>query len=231
MNRRRRRTSVYAFHQDKDCLFLGQRLSPWLRSMRSEFVFVVLLITVVELALMAWPIVATVIWKARAFLTWIHFIYLIRLGLLVVGAFEVEFPHRLWGTGDYSLGWNTVRLSGGLSAYGTLAWWARLAFLHGLLLTAVFLIVTLATIPIFLDSSSSWPMLLWGLTLAFHLIVVVESLVAPFVIWELGVRRPVSSAYRKAKRQGSEGRPRCLLEARRTRERSRRLQAARNVIV
>ncbi len=194
--------------------------------MRSEFVFVVLLIMAIEAVLVAWPIVATVIWKELAFLTWIHFLYAIRLILLLVSLFEVEFPHRVWGTGDYSLGWNTVRLSGGFSAYGSLAGWARLAILHGILLTLLFLITTLATIPVFLNN---WPMLLWGLSLGFHLAVIGESLAAPFVIWRLGIHRPVSSAYHLAKRKGTEGRPRRLQEERNKRDTRRRMEAMRNV--
>ena len=220
--KRRRRISVYVFHQDEHCLFLGERLRPWLKGMRSEFVYIMVLSLAIEAALLVWPIVATVIWQARAFLTWIHFLYLPRIFLVSLALFQVRYPQRLWGTGDYTVGWNSVRLSGGFSAYKSMAWWVRVAMLHGVLLTLIFVLVTLGVIPVFLNGGKKWPWLLWALSLGFHLIVIAESLILPFAVWKLGVHRPTMAALRKAQLRGAEARPRRLREMARERDLKKR---------
>ncbi len=192
--------------------------------MRRAFVAYVLLVTAAEIMLLAWPIVATVIWKTRAFLTWIHFIYLWRVVLLLWAAASVRYPHRLYGTGVYSLGWNTARIHGAFSTQALMMWWARLALLHGVVLTAIFAIVTLAVLPalFFDDNNNSWPMLLWGLTLGFHAIVIAESLVSVYVVWKFGVFKPVNAALAKSRRKGTLGNPRAI-----DRQRKESVKAAR----
>lgn len=198
---------MYNYFSDKHCLFLGQSLRRWNPEIRRAFLASVVLVAAAELTLLAWPIVATIIWKERAFLTWIHFIYAIRIILLGWGAATVRYPHRLYGTGRYSLGWNTARIHGAFAPYRSMLWWARLALLHGIVLTVIFAIATLALLPVFLSNDHRWPMLLWGLSLGFHAIVVVQSLVSVYVVWKFGVHGPVNDAYVQARRKGTVGNP------------------------
>lgn len=202
----------YTFHTDHHCLFLGQSLRPWLGQMRIEFRSIVLLVAACELLLLSWPIVATIIWKERAFLTWIHFIYLFRGIFLLAAAVSVRYPHRLYGSGDYTGGWNAIRIHGAFSIYWTMAWWMRIAVIHGIVLTTLFFLGTLGMLPVFLDNNNKWPMLLWGLSLGFHILAFVQTWVSIYAIWRLGVYKPVVNAYNKARRKGTEATPRKLNE-------------------
>lgn len=171
--------------------------------MRSGFMATILLVAAGEIMLLAWPVVATVIWRKSAFLTWIHFIFLLRVLLLLCSIFRVRYPHRLYGTGEYSAGlWNVLRLHGAFATYSSLAWWMRWAFVHGIMLTGLFVLATLATLPLFMahENHGHHSMLPWGLTLGFHVLIMVQSWLSVYIVWKLGVQRPILAAYTQARK-------------------------------
>ena len=168
---------------------LGISLKDHSARLRSSFLVTAFFILIAECALLAWPITATAIWSLEAALTWVWFLYLIRILLLfwaIITSTSLAVE-KLWGVGTYQ--WQSFyRVYAAFSPSGSLIGWSSLAFAAGCVLGGLAVIVS-ASAYSFYDSN-----LLYGLTLGIGALSVIESFVAPFVLYHFGVRIPVNRA-------------------------------------
>ena len=204
-NGRRRQTSqIYNFNTDRSYQYLDVDLTPYVRDLTTRFVAWVVLTFVIELILLAWPIVATVMWSTWAALTWMSFLYAIRLVALVATVVGVgSRVHRLAGR-PVTLSKNphrfvSVTLGTAFATSAPLKIWYVLAWAQGIL-TIFTVLLTLATAPYFSNHNKN---LLLGLSLGFQILSILQSLSWPGILYAYGIRASLRSAVLSARRQRS----------------------------
>lgn len=159
--------------------------------LRGTYVLVAGSVMLIELSLLAWPITATAIWRLQAAVQWVWFLYLFRVFLLLwsiltSGTLAVE---KLWGRGTYN--WTSFyRVYASFSPAPALAGWSTLAFATGCVLGGIATVVSAAIKPFYTSN------LLYGLAIGIGFLMVVESFLAPFVVYHFGVMIPVNRARR-----------------------------------
>ncbi len=208
-NRRRQQqiSQIYNFNTDRSYQYLDVDLTPYVRDLTTRFVAWVVLTFIIELILLAWPIVATVMWSTWAALTWISFGYAIRLVALVATVVGVgSRVHRLAGR-PVTLSKNphrfvSVTLGTAFATSTPLKIWYVLAWAQGIL-TVLTLLLSLATAPYF---SSHDKNLLLGLSLGFQILSIVQSLSWPGIFYAYGIRASLRSAVLSARRQKAQAR-------------------------
>jgi len=182
--------SGYRFNQpDPSRMHLGISLRDYKQRMQSAFVITALIIMLIELALLAWPIVATVLWTFEAAINWVWFLYFPRAALLLWAiitstSLAVE---KLWGMGTFS--WKEFyRVYGSFAPSGALIGWSTLAFSAGCILGGIATIVSAALYTFYTSK------VLYGLSVGIGALSVVESFVAPFALFHFGVIIPVNQS-------------------------------------
>jgi len=180
----------YTFVQDDPRrMHLGVSLSQHQERLRSSFIATALVIALVETLLLAWPITATAIWTTQAAINWVWFVYLIRVALLIwaVATSTSLAVEKLWGMGTYN--WTSFyRVYASFSPSTALIAWSSIAFGAGCVLGGIATIVS-AAIYTFYSSK-----VLYGLSIGLGVVGVIESFVAPFVLYHFGVVIPVNTA-------------------------------------
>ncbi len=179
----------YEFGKDDDWEFQGVALKDHKPRIRWAFRWTVLLVGVIECLLAAWPIAATVVWTLEASLTWIWFLYVPRVLFLLWALITASEVITLFGAGHRAKG-NFLRTVGAFAPSTTLAVWTVFAWIGGAVIGTMFVIATAAVFSFF-DST-----LLYGLSLGIGALSVLESVVAPFVIYRFGVYIPIVKAHR-----------------------------------
>lgn len=182
--------SQYVYSDDSQYgMFMGTNIKPYYRTIRSRFIWIALLILAVEALLFAWPITATAIWRLQAVLSWIWFIYGLKCLLLIWAIFSsggMAFE-KMWGTGHYS--WTQFyRLYGTFRPSSSLFGWSTISFVCGAVLGLLTVIVS-ASLYSFYDSLT-----LYILSICIGTVSVIESFVAPFVLYGWGLSSPLISA-------------------------------------
>ena len=206
--RRQQQTSqIYNFNTDRSYQYLDVDLTPYVRDLTTRFVAWVVLTFVIELILLAWPIVATVMWSTWAALTWMSFGYALRLIALVATVAGVgSRVHRLAGR-PVTLAKNphrfiSVTLGTAFATSAPLKIWYVLAWAQGIL-TIFTLLLTLATAPYFSNHNKN---LLLGLSLGFLILSILQSLSWPGIFYAYGIRASLRSAVLSARRQRARAR-------------------------
>jgi len=185
----------YDFHTDKTYRYLDVDLGPYAKDLSSRFMAWVLLTVVLELVLLAWPVAATIIWKAWAAVTWMAFGYAIRIMLLLISLCEVgSRVHKLAGRPvtrrKNPHRYISLTLGTAFAPSPSLMTWYVLALIQAILTTLI-LLFTLVTAPVFTSHSRS---LLLSLTLLFQLISILQSLAWPGIFYTFAIRRQVRYA-------------------------------------
>ena len=180
----------YSFEtNDPNSTHLGVHLRDHQRQMRRTFVTVAFVILVIEVLMLAWPITATVLWGLEAAINWVWFFYLLRAllllwAILTSSSLAVE---KLWGLGSYE--WlKPHRVQASFAPSLALIGWSSLAFSLGCILGGVATILSAAIYTLYTSN------LLYGLTLGFGVLSILESFIAPFVLYRFGVIVPVNAA-------------------------------------
>lgn len=186
---------MYNFSSDRSYRYLDVDLAPYARDLGTRFVAWVVLTIVVELCLLAWPIVATVIWKSWAALTWMAFGYGVRILALLAAMVQVgSRVHKLAGRpvtrrrNPHS--YISLTLGAAFAPSPLLMTWYVLALLQAVF-TVLILFLTLVMAPLFTMRSKG---LLLGLTLGFQVLSILQSLVWPGILYAYGVRTQVRQA-------------------------------------
>lgn len=196
------RRRAYDFGTDRSYRYLDVDLAPYARDLTTRFVAWIALTVLVELTLLAWPIVATILWRSWAALTWMAFGYAIRVVALLAAAIEVgSRVHRLAGRPVTRRckphNYISLTLGTAFAPSPSLMTWYVLAMLQAAL-TALVLLFTLVAAPAFTARSKG---LLLGLTLGFQVVSILQSLAWPGIIYTFGVRRQIRLAVATARRR------------------------------
>jgi hypothetical protein len=180
----------YAFEQsDPQRMHLGVSLKDHQQRLRGAFVITAVIIMSIETLFLAWPITATAIWTIESAINWVWYLYLVRIGLLfwAIATSTSLAIEKLWGMGTYK--WTSFyRVYGTFAPSGALIGWSSLAFAAGCVLGGIATIVS-AAIYTFYTSD-----VLYGLSIGIGVLAVIESFLAPFVLYHFGIIIPVKNA-------------------------------------
>ena len=184
----------YEFGKDAFWSFEGYKLAEHKPRVRWAFRWTVLLITLIEVILAAWPIAATAIWTFEASLTWIWFLYIPRVMFLLWALITTTEIITLFGAGHKTQR-NFMRTIGAFAPSSTLAIWTVFSWIGGAILGVIFVILTAATWSFF-DST-----LLPVLAIVIGAVSILESIVAPFLVYRFGVYIPILKAHNAEKKK------------------------------
>jgi hypothetical protein len=191
----------YEFGKDPEWMFQGYALVRHKPRIRWAFRWTVLVFLVLELILTAWPITATVLWGFESALTWIWFLYIPRVLFLLWALFSTSEVITLFGSGAPARG-NLMRMLGAFAPSTTLAVWTVMALVGGVIVGLILLVITAATFAFFRKMDL---ILLYGLSLGIGVVSVLESGIAPFLVYRFGVYVPIVRAHRAEKQRMKRG--------------------------
>lgn len=192
----------YEFGKDPEWMFQGYALVRHKPRIKRAFRWTVLVFWILELALMAWPITATVLWDFEAALTWIWFLYVPRVLFLFWALVSTSEVITLFGSGEPARG-NFMRMLGAFAPSTTLAVWTVMAWVGGVIVGSILIVITAATFAFFHKMDL---ILLYGLSIGIGLVSILESGIAPFFIYRFGVYVPIVRAH-KAEKQRTKREP------------------------
>ena len=200
-------SQMYNFNTDRSYQYLDVDLTPYVRDLTTRFVAWMILTFLIEAILLAWPITATALWSTWAALTWMSFGYALRLVLLLATVIGVgSRVHRLAGRPVTRTKnphrFISLTLGAAFAPSAPLKTWYALAWLQGIL-TIFTLLFTLATAPLFSSNSKN---LLFGLSLSFQILSILQSLSWPGILYAYAIRAPLRFAVLSARRERNQTR-------------------------
>lgn len=191
----------YEFGKDPEWMFQGYALVRHKPRIKWAFRWTILLFLVLELILTAWPITATVLWGFEAALTWIWFLYIPRVIFLLWAVLSTSEVITLFGSGAPARG-NVMRMMGAFAPSTTLAVWTVMAWVGGVIVGLILLVITAATFVFFRRMDL---LLLYGLSIGIGVVAVLESGIAPFLVYRFGVYVPIVRAHQAEKQRMKRG--------------------------
>lgn len=186
-------SDFYEFGKDERWTLQGYDLFTHKQRIKRYFRWTIVFFGVVEVILAAWPIIATAIWKFEASLTWIWLLYIPRVIILFWALISVTEIITLFGAGPRTRG-NILRTLGAFAPSTALALWTILAWVGGVIIGVMFVLITVSVI--IFDKNR----LLHGLSIGIGVLSVIESAVAPFVVYHCGVYVPIIKAHNTEKK-------------------------------
>jgi len=163
--------------------------------LRWRFLWVTLAVFLIEAVLGGWPVAALSVWGWTALFAIGHFLWWIKAALL--------FPAVLRNmAAPYLLASDGVTYQGELSAPSMslcrsfwnsaytwdLTLWSMVSVLGHTTVSAILLILTLVTRPIFSTTTE------WILLIVFDGVAIIESIVSPMIVMDWAIERPTQSA-------------------------------------
>jgi hypothetical protein len=150
---------------------------------RYRFTATAIMIIILEVALGAWPVVATVLWGRHAVDTWIHFIWFLRAALLFASVVQNRnAPWRLHyhGTPEDTYTGMLGSCIGATASAEFSLWILASVILHAMTSAIVLLLVAVL-------KNEFRTTLQWILSLSFNGVAIAESIGSPILLTVVGL--------------------------------------------